>query len=114
MAQPAGDELECRHAVHAGIGAIVRARGQLDLGAHGVVGEPRLGDRSTGAVTRHAQHRLTIVAGDRRADVGAEPRVRPGEQGGGGVWVEPAGLDEPREHGALPCRFEHRGIVSGG
>ena len=60
-----------------------------------------------------AQQSVAIIRVDHRADVGAESGVGPAEHRGSGVLVEPAVIDEPCQHGALPRRFEHGRIVRG-
>ena len=70
------------------------------LGREVIVADPRLR-----ADVRHPRPGLAIVTGDARADVGAEPRVRPVKHRGGGVLVRPAGGDSgPRveRHPAHP------------
>jgi len=87
---PAGEELERVHAMDADIGAARGVGGELNLGALGVIAQAVLGDRGAGAVAGDAREARAIIAGDHRADMRAESRVRPGEHGGSGVLLEPA------------------------
>ena len=106
---PAGDELECDEAVDASVGAIVAIGDELDLGAVGVVAQPRLGDGRACGVASHAQQGVAIIAGDRRADVDAEAGVGPGEHAGGGAVTTRGGAAcGARKRGSTQRAHERR------
>ena len=69
VVEPAGEELECREAMAAGIGAVAAVGDELDIGAFGIVAQPRLGDGRAGGVAGDAQQALAILAGDGRPNV---------------------------------------------
>ena len=76
MIHPAGNELECAEAVDADEGAIAAIGDELDLGAVGVITQPRLGDRRPCGVAGDAQQRLAVLARDfrrGRRSVGPDP-----------------------------------------
>ena len=62
------------------------------------------------AVTSRGRARPRAIR-DPRAEVGTEPRVRPGQHPGGFLLLEPALAHEPREHRAPPGFLQHRRVV---